>query len=97
MSFRNRKFSVPKVDFSDKFKTTCLRTDTTSSDGISQSVVSLESSSYASLPNVEDYTLEKLLNANVPLDKVTVNLDSSTDEENISHFVNSLKIDSHED
>lgn len=46
------------------------------------------------MPEPADYTLEKLLNSNVPLQPVGVTLDNNPSQSNIEEFVNNkLKID----
>lgn len=46
------------------------------------------------MPEPSDYTLEKLLNSNVPLHPVGVTLDNDPSESNIEEFVNNkLKIE----
>lgn len=75
-----------------------VRVNTSLPDGsISSPVVfrSVEVSA-ARIPERDDYTLEKLVNANIPLQQVNPTVLSS-DEDTISQFVdNNLKIENHE-
>lgn len=49
------------------------------------------------IPEPCDYTLEKLLNSNVPLQPVSVTLDENPTVSNIESFVNNkLKVDNNE-
>lgn len=49
------------------------------------------------IPEPSDYTLEKLLNSNVPLQPVSATLDDNPTVSNIESFVNNkLKVDNNE-
>ena len=73
MSFKRRKFASHPIRHDELFKTTVLTPVVTSSGSTLMSVVDVPVSEMgASIPNVQDYTLEKLLNANVPLNPVSV-------------------------
>lgn len=98
MAFRH-SFSCPvPVDRSESFKTTILKPLTT--DGKSSTFGTVEVDDFTLnryLPAPEDYTLDKLLAANIPLQRVDLSLDDVPSQENIENFVNNnLKIEDNE-
>lgn len=75
-----------------------VRVNTACDDGSISSVVAFQSVDVSSsrIPNREDYTLEKLVNANIPLQQVNPTILTS-DEDTIKQFVdNNLKIEDNE-
>lgn len=95
MAFRHRYFPRHKVADKTPFRTTIVK-PVVDSNGVQtfSTVVVDDFALNGNLPNPSDYTLEKLMNANVPLQRVDVSLDNSLTEENITNFVNNnLKID----
>lgn len=88
MSFNRRKFDSHSIRHDEPFKTTVLTPVVISSGSIIMSVVDVPVSEMgASLPNVQDYTLEKLLNANVPLTPTSVEVNgfvSSDDADSLA-------------
>ena len=88
MSFKRRKFDSHPIRHDEPFKTTILTPVVTSSDSTLMSVVDVPVSDMgASIPNTQDYTLEKLINANVPLNPVSVEVNgfvSSDDADSLA-------------
>lgn len=99
MPFRHRKFKTPVEVSDERFITRQRQQISESSDCVQFTVVSVSDEQISrAIPSPSDYTLEKLLNANVPLSQVHLSLDDSPTESNINTFVsNNLKLDSHED
>lgn len=98
MAFRH-SFSRPvPVDRSESFRTAILKPLT--KDGNSSTFAVVEVDDFAlngSLPASADYTLDKLLAANIPLQRVNLSLDDVPSQENIENFVNNnLKIEDNE-
>ncbi len=98
MAFRH-SFSRPvPVDRSATFKTLIVKPLTT--DGKSSTFATVEVDDFdlnGSLPSPEDYTLDKLLAANIPLQRVDISLDDVPSQDNIESFVNNnLKIEDNE-
>lgn len=85
MNFRHHKFKPVYTEVSTPVLDTVLE----QSENDTYKVVSVPNSSLARLlPSREDYTLEKLLNANIPLNDVSVSLDDVPSDANIENFVN---------
>lgn len=88
MSFKRRKFDSYLIRHDESFKTTVLTPVVTSSGSTLMSVVDVPVSEMgASIPNVQDYTLDKLINANVPLNPVSVEVNgfvSSDDADSLA-------------
>lgn len=96
MSFKRRKFESYPIRNDEPFKTTVLTPLVTSSGSTLMSVVDVPVSEMgASIPNVQDYTLVKLLNANVPLTPTSVEVNgfvSSDDADSFAEkFLDSLR------
>lgn len=89
MSFKRRYFAPHTIRVDEPFKTTVLK-PTISDCG--STVMSLVDVSVAELgcliPNVEDYTLEKLINANVPLNPVSVEVNGFVSSDDADSFAN---------
>lgn len=98
MAFRHRKFQKTPLTNCVPFETLVCRPVSQSDGSVIYSTVALDDASLnGSLPSPSDYTLEKLLNANVPLQRVDISLDNTPTDENISNFVNNnLKIEDNE-
>ena len=98
MAFRHSFMRPPVVDRSEPFRT--LITKPLSIDGNSSTfgTVSVDDFSLnGSLPSPEDYSLERLLAANIPLQRVDISLDDVPSQANIENFVNNnLKIEDNE-
>lgn len=98
MAFRHSFTPPVLVDRSESFTTLIVKPLT--SDGNSSTFATVAVDDLAlngSLPAPEDYTLDKLLAANIPLQRVDVSLDDVPTQDNIESFVNNnLKIDDHE-
>lgn len=87
MSFKRRKFESHPIRHDEPFKTTMLTPVVTSSGSTLMSVVDVPVSEMgASIPNVQDYTLEKLLNANIPLNPVSVQVDGFVSSDDADSF-----------
>lgn len=98
MAFRH-SFSRPvPVDRSESFRTAILKPLTQDGNSSSFAVVEVDDFSLnGSLPAPEDYTLDKLLAANIPLQRVDLSLDDVPSQDNIENFVNNnLKIEDNE-
>lgn len=98
MAFRHSYFRPVPVDRSQDFTTIILKPLTSSGNSSTFGAVSVDDFTLnGSLPSPEDYTLDKLLAANVPLQRVDISLDDVPSEENIENFVNNnLKINENE-
>lgn len=87
MSFKRRKFDSHPIRHDEPFKTTLLTPVVTSSGSTLMSVVDVPVSEMgASLPNVQDYSLEKLLNANVPLTPTSVEVNGFVSSDDADTF-----------
>lgn len=87
MSFKRRKFDLHPIRHDEPFKTTVLTPVVTSKDSTLMSVVDVPVSEMgASIPNVQDYTFEKLLNANVPLNPVSVEVNGFVPSDTADSF-----------
>lgn len=98
MAFRH-SFSRPvPVDRSQSFKTTILKPLTVEGNSSTFGTVDVDDITLnGSLPSPDDYTLDKLLAANIPLHRVDLSLDDVPSQENIENFVNNnLKIEDNE-
>lgn len=75
MSFNRRKFDSHLIRYDESFKTTTLSSVVTSNGSTIMSVVEVPVSEMgSSIPCVEDYTLDKLINANIPLNPVSASV-----------------------
>lgn len=85
MNFRHHKFKPVYTETSTPVLDTVLE----QSENDTYKVVSVPNSSLSRLlPSREDYTLEKLINANIPLNDVSLSLDDVPSDANIENFVN---------
>ena len=98
MAFRHSFLRPVPVDRSVTFMTTILKPLTTEGNSSSFGTVDVDDFSLnGSLPSPADYTLDKLLAANIPLQRVNFSLDDVPSQENIENFVNNnLKIEDNE-
>lgn len=88
MSFKRRKFDSHPIRIDEPFKTTVLTPVESSSGSTVFSVVDVPVSEIgSSIPNVQDYTLEKLINANVPLNPVSVQVNGFVPSDDADNFV----------
>lgn len=98
MAFRHHYFHPTPVDRSVKFETLVSKPVSVSGSVPLYSTVAVDDSELnRSIPSPSEYTLENLLNANIPLQRVNVSLDNLPTTENIENFVNNLKIEQNED
>lgn len=98
MAFRHHYFHSTPVDRSVKFQTLVSKPVSVSGSVPLYSTVALDDSVLnCSIPSPLEYTLENLLNANIPLQRVNVSLDNLPTTENIENFINNLKIEENED
>lgn len=87
MSFKRRIFDSHPIRTDEPFKTTVLTPVVTSTGSTLMSVVDVPVSKMgASIPNVQDYTLEKLINANVPLNPVSVEVNGFVPSDTADSF-----------
>lgn len=88
MSFKRRKFDSHPIRVDEPFRTPVLTPVVTSTDSTLLSLVDVPVSEMGdSIPNVQDYSLEKLINANVPLNPVSVEVNgfvSSDDADSLA-------------
>ena len=91
MSFKRRKFDSHPIRHDEPFKTTLLTPVVTSSGSTLMSVIDVPVSEMgASIPNVQDYTLEKLINANVPLAPVSAEISGFVSSDDADSFAEKL-------
>lgn len=87
MSFKRRKFDSHPIRYDESFKTTVLSPVVSSSGSTILSPVDVPVSEMgASIPNVQDYSLEKLLNANIPLNPVSVQVNGFVPSDTADSF-----------
>lgn len=87
MSFKRRIFDSHPIRTDEPFKTTVLTPVVTSTGSTLMSVVDVPVSEMgASIPNVQDYSLEKLINANVPLNPVSVEVNGFVPSDTADSF-----------
>ena len=92
MSFKRRYFSPSVVRSDEPFTTPTLTPVKTDSGSSILSVinVSVEDSS-RNIPNVEDYSLEKLINANIPLHPVSASISGFVSSDELENFSSKLQ------
>lgn len=87
MSFKRRIFESHPIRHDEPFKTTMLTPVVTSSGSTLMSLVDVPVSEMgASIPNVQDYSLDKLINANVPLTPVSVEVNGFVPSDTADSF-----------
>lgn len=87
MSFKRRSFDSHPIRTDEPFKTTVLTPVVTSTGSTLMSVFDVPVSEMgASIPNVQDYSLEKLINANVPLNPVSVEVNGFVPSDTADSF-----------
>lgn len=87
MSFKRRYFSPHTICFDEPFKTTVLKPTISDCGSTIMSLVDVSAAEMGrSIPNVEDYSLKKLLNANVPLNPVSVEVNGFVSSDNADSF-----------
>lgn len=91
MSFKRRKFVSHPIRHDEPFKTTMLTPVVTSSGSTLMSLVDVPVSEMgASIPNVQDYSLDKLINANVPLNPVSVEVNGFVPSDTADSFAEKI-------
>ena len=88
MSFKRRYFAPHPISSVEPFKTTVLKPTVISNGSTLMSLVDVSVDELGrSIPNVEDYSLEKLINANVPLNPVSVEVNGFVSSDDADSFV----------
>lgn len=89
MSFNRRYFAPHAIRVDEPFNTTVLKPTISDCGSTIMSLVDVSVDEIArSIPNVEDYTLEKLVNANIPLNPVSVNVNGFASSDELDSLAN---------
>lgn len=89
MSFNRRYFAPHTIRVDEPFKTTVLKPTISDCGSIIMSLVDVSAVEMGrSIPNVADYSLDKLINANVPLNPVSVEVNGFISSDDADSFAN---------
>lgn len=87
MSFKRRYFAPHPISAVEPFKTTVLKPIVITNGSTVMSLVDVSVDELGrTIPNVEDYSLEKLINANVPLNPVSVEVNGFVSSDDAASF-----------
>lgn len=87
MSFKRRYFAPHAIRVDEPFNTPVLKPIISNSGSTIMSLVDVSAAEIGrSIPCVEDYSLEKLINANVPLNPVSVDVTGFVSSDDVDSF-----------
>lgn len=87
MSFKRRYFAPHPLRSDEDFRTPVLKPTVSDSGSIIVSLANVSVDEIGrSIPCVEDYTLEKLINANIPLNPVSVEVNGFVSSDDADSF-----------
>lgn len=87
MSFKRRYFAPHTIRVDEPFKSTVLKPIISDCGSTIMSLVDVSAAEMGrSIPNVADYSLEKLINANVPLNPVSVEVNGFVSSDDADSF-----------